>query len=144
MDGDIFLSSILSLINELPEELDPEMDSPFNNDTWGVLGTVLEFVEAVEFQHMLLSLHRAKQEVTGELCGAVEGYAHAVPILVNSTQRAMDRIAEFTANELSRLDTMFSSFTDLKLRAMANCETPGCTDRDEAREELGWEKQPLR
>ena len=145
MDGEMFLS-IIGALEELSgaEAFTPEMYSPFNKEKWGSIGELLEIVEAVEFQQMLLILHRERQEETGELCGAVDGYAHAVPILVEQTQASMDRIADYSVNILTRLETILDSFNNLKLRSMANCETPGCVDRDEAREKLGWEKQPLR
>lgn len=120
-----------------------EVKSPFDGFLWGALQRLLEAVDTVDYQAMLLTLHKNQQEETGDICGAVVGYVDAFPELVKAVQEAMDIVASTAMEQINAVDDAIELFSQRKLEAMANCPKPDCPDREDARRELGWNGDEL-
>ncbi|MHA2063262.1 MAG: hypothetical protein ACXABY_02655 [Candidatus Thorarchaeota archaeon] len=129
------LASLLGLgMNDTPG---PESDV-FDRSGWTLLGTLMDVLEAIDFQHVIFDAHKKRVESTDDGCGAIDAYLEAFPPLVKTAQEVMDEVVALVQERMPELQQAMQAFGFQKLHAMATCPKEDCNDRDDARRELGW------
>jgi len=138
----------LGLGSGLDELLDiegPTSEGSLDRKAWEPVRTLGDMFEEIEGQAQAIEAHTELVAQGGEGCGAIPGYVHAFPALVNAAQKVMDDVCVFVVDQLPLLEKAFEEFNHVKTIATANCPLENCQDRDEARKELGWvEDKPTR